>query len=238
MSSISIGWDEESLEIGFPIPVWWDCQRCPHLIITGATGSGKSYAAKQIMARIGKIPAAHIYLLDYKADDYKFAQECRRYYAYTSCQQGLDSCYKAFEARQQGTDTSRTMCVLFFDEWAAYCQSMDKKQAEVEQRKLSTLLMLGRSYNFQIIICVQRADAQFFNTARDNFNNVLALGNLSDEGKQMLFAKEHREQMKPDRKQGSGYFYSGTGGLRKVIIPAVNNVTSMEKCIRQAVDRE
>lgn len=236
---VNLGWDEESLEIDFPLPVRWNYTQCPHLLIVGKTGSGKTYASQQILARIGKtIPDSQIYLLDYKADDFKFAQGCSRYYAFTACTDGLDAFYNSFETRQRGLDPSRSFRLLFFDEWAAYCQILEKKQAEAEQRKLATLLALGRSYNVHICIALQRPDAQYFSAARDNFSAILGLGNLSAESKQMLFDKEHREQMKPDRRRGTGYFYSDTTGLCRIAIPAVNNYDKMQQYIKQAVDRE
>lgn len=81
------------------------------------------------------------------------------------------------------------MKVLLFEEWASYLNSIDKKEQDNEKRKLSNLLMLSRSFNMQVIICVQRADAQYFSTARDNANLIVGLGNLSDESRSMLFLR-------------------------------------------------
>ena len=69
---------------------------------------------------------------------------------------------------------------------------------------MATLLMLGRSFNVHILVSQQRADASYFNTARDNFSVVIGLGNLSKESISMIF-QDYKEDILPDRQQGTGY---------------------------------
>ncbi len=128
------------------------------------------------------------------------------------------------------------MLVLFYDEFGAYCNSLDKKVAEDEKKKLATLAMLGRSFRMHILISMQRADASYFNSSRDNFNLVIGLGNLSEESKNMLF-HEYKDDMLPDRKQGTGYMLTNGTALTAVQVPTISNMTKLESFIKQGVTR-
>lgn len=229
---------EELLKYGIRQPLHWQPDKAPHTIVCGATGSGKTYFTKSLLGKIAYYePTAQLYVCDYKGDrDFSFLGGCSRFFRFMDCQEGLQQFYDRFRLRQSGEDSSRNMMVLFFDEWASYCNSLDKKAVELEKQKLSTLLMLGRSFRVHIIISQQRADAQYFNAARDNFNNVIGLGNLSEESKNMLF-HEFKDQMQPDRRQGTGYVLTNGTDLTPVVVPTITNMDKLHRTIKQAVTR-
>ena len=79
-------------------------------------------------------------------------------------------------------------------------------------------------------------DASYFNAARDNFNLVIALGNLSTEGKEMMF-REFKDEMKPDRKQGTGYLLTNGTDLTPIVVPSVYDMNRLNQYIKQAVTR-
>lgn len=214
----------------------WEPEKAPHAVIIGATGSGKTYFSKLFLGKITLYTDnAEIFVCDFKGDDdFSFLKECKNYYRFTECADGLTEFYTRFTNRQQGQDTSRSMLVLFFDEWASYLNFQDKKQAETEKKKLSNLLMLGRSFNVHVIISQQRADAQYFSTARDNLNLVVGLGNLSEESKEMLF-HEHRKDMLSNHNRGTGYMLTNGTDLQSVYVPQVNNIDKLNHMIKKAV---
>jgi len=218
--------------------VEWQPEKAPHVVIFGATGSGKTYATKLMLGRISlHISNSQIYVCDYKGDDdFSFLTGISRFYRFQDCSKGLDNFFKRFQDRQSGLDTSRDMIILYFDEWASYCNNLEKKVAEEEKRKLATLLMLGRSFHVHVIIAQQRVDAVYFNSARDNFNLVIGLGNLSQESKDMLF-HEFKDQMKPDRKQGTGYMLTNGTDFTPIQVPTINDREKLHKYIKMAVTR-
>lgn len=111
-----------------PSYLTWNFARCPHLLVVGATGSGKTYAVKLLLGRIANhISDAEVTLCDFKHDDFRFLDGASRYYAFDNCKKGLDAFYAAFQARQQGEDTSRTFCILVFDEWASFVSMLEKR---------------------------------------------------------------------------------------------------------------
>lgn len=218
----------------YDLPVNWDIQRYPHFIVTGATGSGKTVAVKTIMERVAKhAPNAKITVCDYKAEDFRFLDGCSRYYAFDRCAEGLDHFFSEFQARQSGEDDSRTMRLLVFDEWAAFLSNLDKKELAEVQKKLATLLMLGRSFNVHVLISVQRADAEYFAKSRDNFSIVIAMGNISKESAAMFGFD--RQQFMPCRQQGQGHLLlNGTKQL-PIEVPRVRSFEELHNKIRVAV---
>lgn len=234
--AIPILLDEAHLQLNIEKWMMWEPDKAPHAVIIGATGSGKTYFSKLFLGKISLYGTnAEIFVCDFKGDDdFSFLTGCHNYYRFMECAEGLTHFYTRFTDRQQGKDSSRSMLVMFFDEWASYLNFQDKKQAEEEKKKLSNLLMLGRSFNVHVIISQQRADAQYFSTARDNLNLVVGLGNLSEESKEMLF-HEYRKEMLPNRERGTGYMLTNGTDLHAVLVPRINNISKLHLAIKKAV---
>ncbi|MBP8641212.1 MAG: hypothetical protein KBI01_10020 [Oscillospiraceae bacterium] len=215
---------------------WWLTQAA-HMLLVGPTGSGKTFGLKIVMARIGLyLPDAKIWLCDFKNDDFRgFMADNRRYFGFTNCATGLNEFYQAFEARQQGKDDSRSSLFLCFDEWASFLTMLDKKEAEDAKQKLSTLLMLGRSYNVHVLISQQRADAEYFSKARDNFSAVVAMGIITKESAAMFGFD--RSEMKPVKGVGMGHMLVHGTELYSIQVPIVRDTEKLDRAILHAISR-
>jgi DNA segregation ATPase FtsK/SpoIIIE-like protein len=155
------------------------------------------------------------------------------------CSTGLDDFYQELLTRQQDRETDspdRSFRLLCFDEWASYLNTLDKKVAEAEKLKMATLLNLGRSYNIHILVSQQRADAAYFSTARDNFQIVLAMGNISKESKQMFFSG-HTDEMTEANNTGEGYMLINGAELNSFVVPPFKDgdMDKVHQAIRIAV---
>jgi len=216
--------------------VCWDYNRCPHTLIFGATGSGKTYAVKLLLGRIALyLHNAQVSICDFKADDFRFLQGCVHYYQFADCKKGLDEFYSMFRMRQQGVDTSRDFRLLMFDEWASFLNTLDKKEAEAAKMVLATLLMLGRSFNIHVLISQQRADASYFTAgARDQFSLICALGNLTKESAAMFGFDIG--QMRPVNKQGAGYMLTNGTNLQAIQVPKVRDISKLHSAIKRVAD--
>lgn len=232
--------NEKYLQCGIEQYVTWNPEKAPHMVVFGATGSGKTYCAKLILARISKmVHDAQFYIADYKGDaDFSYINinSTDRFYRFMDCEKCLNDLYMRFQKRQSGEMKDRNMLLMLYDEWSSYLLNIDKKKAEEEKKKLATLLMLGRSFNVHVMISQQRVDASYFNSARDNFNLVIALGNLSAEGKEMMF-REFKDQMKPDRKQGTGYMITNGTDFTPIVVPTISDMNLVNAYIKDAVTR-
>lgn len=178
-----------------------------------------------------------MYISDFKGDtDFSFLSGCKNFYRFEECSDGLDQFYKLFLDRQKNLSSARTMLIYYIDEWQSFLGYMDKKDAEDKKRKLSTLLALGRSFNVHVIVSQQRADAQYFSTARDNFSVAIGLGNLSPESKDMLF-HDYKDQMENTCRQGTGYILTNGMELKRIVVPTVTDMDKLHHTIRTAVNR-
>lgn len=231
--TINLLYDDELLLLGRLQPICWSPEKAPHMVIFGSTGSGKTYCTKLILGKICKyVPNVELFLLDYKGDDdFSFLKNRQHFYRFSECKEGLESFYNKFLQRQSGEDKNRHMLILFFDEWASFLNSLDKREIEEEKKKLATLLMLGRSFRVHVIISQQRCDASYFSTARDNFNIVIGLGNLSEESKQMFF-HEFKDQMKSNRTQGTGYMLTNGTNFTAVRVPTITDFNKLHNLIK------
>ena len=119
----------------------------------------------------------------------------------------------------------------------AYSKSGERSRVVYEKKKLGMLLMLGRSFNIHVGISQQRVDASYFSAgSRDQYNLVIALGNLSTEGKEMMF-REYKEKMKSDRKQGTGYLTINATDFTPIQVPYISDMKLVNRYIKEAVNR-
>lgn len=213
--------------------------RLINMLIVGATGTGKTVAIKIIMAKIVTSKAdAKIWLLDFKQFDFKGFSALPRYYGYADCIQGLTDYYDAFKQQQQ-LGIAAEPNYLICDEWGALLLSLNKKEAERCKAMLSELLMQGRAYGFYPIIGIQRPDSSYFTGgARDNFQCCLALGNLSKEGRRMVFPDDAVERLVKCRKREGHLYIDIDGmGLEKVRVADIADMKELDAIIRSGMSR-
>ena len=181
-------------------------------LVVGMSGSGKSESIKSLLARLGKQQDIVVYFGDFKQDDtFSFLRECPRYYPYYQTEEALDKVYEIMHKRQSGEDNSRTPIVLIWDEYMANMLALlgtDKKRAESIMRKVSEILMLGRSMRVFLITSMQRCDAVAFPAgSRLNYGLMLVLGAPIRSIYEMLLSKEQIERI------GDRTFRAGEGVL-------------------------
>ncbi len=234
---IPLVYDEDMLKLHHSIYAPWDITKNPHMAISGVTGTGKTYLVKQILARIGLyLPTSEIIICDFKGDEsYTFLENCERYHRFEACIEGFNAFYDSFIKRQSRVDTSRTLHLMIFDEWASFLNYLDKKQADEYRKKLGSILMQGRTYRQIVVFSQQRLSAEDFPKVRDNFNNIITLGNPSKEVIGMFYS-DFRDQIQNDRGIGTGYMLTNGTDFRKIVVPTVTNMEKMNFYIKRAVE--
>lgn len=202
-----------------------------HLLLTGASGSGKSYALKYLLEKLLGNNVDLFFCNFKRSTDFRFLEKYEKYFTYMECDAGLKVFYELFkQAQGSATEFSGKYHVLIFDEYPAFILSTemtDKKLAESYKRLVAELLMMGRSYGFGVWLIMQRPDAAFFaNGARDNFHVTMSLGNISKEAKAMLYSGEDL----PDRvySVGEGLAWVDGMGLREIKFPKISNMGALE----------
>lgn len=206
-----------------------------NLLVIGATGTGKTVTIKIIIAKISQLENSTIWLLDFKGLDFQKSENLPHYYGYIDCLQGLKDYYAAFKAQQE-SGVVGTPNYLVIDEWGSFIMSLPRQEAEKARSLLAELVMLGRGYNFFPIVGIQRPDASYFNGGRDNFQCCLALGNLSPEGRRMVFPDSVKEEITSCKKR-EGHLYIDGMGLEKIQIEEIPDMDVLDMSIREAMSR-
>ncbi|MDF2988296.1 MAG: FtsK/SpoIIIE family protein [Eubacterium sp.] len=214
-------------------------------ILCGMSGSGKSYAANILFAKICNASDSQgkVYFADFKQDDqFSYLQECPRYYSYNSSIEALEIVYDILHKRQSGEDKSRNPVTLIWDEYMANIlaiQSIDKKKADEVMRKVSEILMLGRSLAVRLVISCQRPDASAFPSgSRLNYGIVLIVGAPIKSIYEMLIPKEYIDTI-GDREFGVGEGVVLLQGSRLgfIKIPMVRDIEKMKQICIEALTR-
>lgn len=222
-----------------PVPVYLEISLYCHALITGSSGSGKSYALIFLIgALLQDDSTVDVYFCDFKnSEDFAFLEGYPHYYAGDDCYEGVMAYYDSFCAARKERKKGRRN-VLIFDEYPAfinYLSGIDKrektKKANDVLSMIAEILMLGRGIGYGIWIVTQRADASLFaNGARDNFMVILGLGRVSKEQKGMIFAGEEI----PDRvfTRGEGMLLADGCEIKEIRIPRIRNMYDWKKQIR------
>lgn len=239
MDTITICLDKQALELGVSLPIQWEYVRAPHMVIYGATGSGKTYLLKLILGRIAlHIPDARMIICDFKGDDdFSFLDGCTDFYRFSAVKDGLNAFHDLLERRQAREDKTRSAMphFLIIDEYASFLNSLDKKQAEAAKQSLASILMLGRSFNLHVILCQQRLDAVYFGNARDNFSAIIGMGKLSKESADMMFS-DYKDITDRNKPMGEGSCVLGSN-FYNIVVPRIRDMPRLNATIRKAVFR-
>lgn len=211
-----------------------------HTLLCGMSGSGKSFATNILSAKsvLASNTQGKVYFADFKQDDqFAYLRECPRYYPYNRSIEALEIVYDILHKRQSGEDKFRHPITLIWDEYMANIlsiQNTEKKKADEVMRKVSEILMLGRSLAVRLVISCQRPDASAFPSgSRLNYGVIMILGAPIRSIYEMLIPKEYIDAI-GERKfgVGEGVVLLQGSQLRFIKIPVVRDVDRMKQiCI-------
>lgn len=217
-----------------------------HIILSGMSGSGKSYATNILFAKICSVfqNEGIAYFADFKQDDqFAYLRGCPRYYPYEESVNALETVYEIMHKRQSGEDLERFPVTLFWDEYMANIlalQSINKKKAEEAMRKVSEILMLGRSLGVRLLISCQRPDAAAFPSgSRLNYGIIIVVGAPIRSIYEMLLPREYIDEI-GDRQfgVGEGVVLLQGSKLSFVKIPLVRDEEKMKRICKEALTIE
>jgi len=240
---------EQSNRLG--IEDWLSIQynQSPHVLWCGRTASGKSVAAKILLARTillapQELQPVEITVIDPKEDiDFEYLDGLPRFYRGEEAPQGFNDFFDSYTERKEKRDLTQNLKILFVDEFASMVSLIDdKKEREAAQKKLSLLLMLSRSRRFSVQMATQQPSARIFGEAgsasREQFGQICLLGDSGAETQQMLFDGDSREKIKQYGSiggRGVGWLSTNGGIARPVRVPFVENMDKLNAVIRDSM---
>ncbi|MDM5319021.1 FtsK/SpoIIIE domain-containing protein [Bacillus altitudinis] len=182
----------------------WELGKPPHALIVGGTGSGKTYLVNTLILDYLR-KGAELFVADPKSADLaligrlvnkehtatteneiaKLLREAsdemeKRYRKLFTDENSFGKTWKDFSGMKP--------LVVVIDEYAALSSVSSPKTLKEINSYLTSLILKGRQSGIEICMIMQRPDANILaGNLRDQFGVRIGLGNMTDEGRKMLF---------------------------------------------------
>ncbi|VMU84233.1 FtsK/SpoIIIE family protein [Streptococcus pneumoniae] len=221
----------DSLDIDLGYGVNYNPIKCPHILVSGGTGSGKSVFISFLILELLKRQST-VYIADPKNSDLGSLSHYfgNKYVATTpnniarivrivveEMQERYQVMRDNFQYASNFSEHGFKPICLILDEMGAFQASgTDKKSKEViveVMDGIKQIILLGRQAGVFILISAQQMRAETLNTdLRDNLGLRIALGTNSSEGYRMVFGSATPDKLKPIEVKGAGYLYMQGSG--------------------------
>ncbi|HEL1986565.1 TPA: otitis media-associated H10 [Streptococcus suis] len=221
--------NNHNIDLGYGII--YDPVKCPHILVSGGTGSGKSVFITFLILELLKRQST-AYIADPKNSDLGSLSHYfgEKYVATTpnniarivrlvveEMQERYQYMRDNFLYGSNFADHGFKPLWLIFDEMGAFQASgTDKKSREIIAEVMDgikQIILLGRQSGIFILVSAQQMRAETLNTdLRDNLGLRIALGANSNEGYRMVFGSATPDHLKPIEVKGAGYLYMQGSG--------------------------
>lgn len=204
-------------EIAFSCDMVWNWEKCPHLLLTGNTGSGKTQLAQYIIFCLVKQGIRVIYC-DPKNDFEMryFAENCGAVYVAEEREIAKAVRETEEEMRKRGKELNSIgiqeadflPLYIIFDEMIAFSKIAEKRTYEETAKRIASIVVMGRSKRVYAGLILQRPDTSFIEGAiRDNLGCRICMGQMSDTAYKMAFGSDFSDVKNLRREIGSGLVY-------------------------------
>ena len=216
----------------FTGPVTVDLARVPHILLGGATGSGKSVLLKLLLMQANK-KGANVCIADFKGGvDFPpvWHKECRMCFEEQSTLELLTELAEELERRKQllkssglpnidhhnaATGDNLQRYIFACDELA---EMLDKTGLTKEQKEivnkieglLSTIARQGRAFGIHLILATQRPDSAILNGQIKNNINCRICGRADNVLSMIILDKTDAADLIPEDAQGRFLLHDGT----------------------------
>ena len=204
-----------------------------HTLLTGSSGSGKSYALMYLIGTLLQSTKTVFYICDYKSSkEFNFLRNYKYFYQGEDCYQGImDYHTRLNQALKKGNEEHHILIVDEYPSMLCHLETKDRTDKTHLSKDIlsaiSTILMTGRGVGggFGLWVVTQRADSSWFPAgSRDSFMLIICAGRVSREQQQMLFSREDISDRVYQR--GQGVLLADGEPLRDVIFPTIKDLTS------------
>jgi len=201
--------------------IYWNFRKCPHALICGVTGKGKTYLLAYFI-KVFSLIKADVRILDPKISDLSYLERIFKEKVASSpgeiarvlreVTEKMNERYIQFKKLsnygfgKDYKDYGYKPIVVVFDEVAAFVSAIDKKTAGEINNRMSEIILKGRQAGIFMILTTQRPDADVIKTSiRDQLGLRVALGEMSKTGYSMVFGSEFNNLELNSYTPGDGY---------------------------------
>lgn len=204
-------------EIAFSDDIVWNWKKTPHLLLTGATGSGKTQLTQYIISCLLE-QGVHVIYLDAKNDDDMRAFLQNKPVVYSKREDEIAKIVRETEeqVRLREKDLQSigfeeadfSPIFLLFDELIAFSKIAEKKTYNETAQRLGALIVSGRSKSVYAGLILQRPDTSFIAGAiRENLLCKICMGKMSETAYKMCFGSDFSNIKNYRQEIGSGLIY-------------------------------
>lgn len=196
---------------------YWEFEKHPHLLLSGNSGTGKSYQIYEIISETMKI-TNNIYICDGKNDELTlYSKNLFKLKNIANNEKDINDMINliAEEMNKRFSERQLTNKIISFeplfliiDEYTSLKLTMDKKDYSSMEQTIKRLILKARSANIHLVISLQRASAENMNLdIRDNCSIKIGFGSLSVENYKMIFNENITKDRLKNKDIGQGYIY-------------------------------
>lgn len=194
-----------------------DWKKCPHMLVVGLTGSGKTMLIQYVMY-ILRHQGVRIVYCDPK-NDTEMSAFCKqhdiKYYSnINDIAKVVRETEEEMRLREKDLENMGLQeaefnpVYLFFDELIAYSKIANKKTYEEVSKRLSSIVVQGRQKRVYCGAIMQRPDTDFIDGAtRENFCIRICMGQASETTYKMIFGSDFAHVKNYRSEKGSGLIY-------------------------------
>lgn len=214
-----------NIELGYGVT--YNPVNCPHILIAGGTGSGKSLLISYLLIEFLKKSENSVYICDPKNSDLGSLSHYLREEHVATTPNNIARITRLvitemknryahmnanFKYGSNFVDHGYNPVWLIFDEMGAFqASATDKKSKDIVNEvmdSLKQLILLGRAAGVFILVAAQQMNANTINTdLRDNLGLRIALGSNSSEGYRMVFGSNTPDNIPLIETKGAGLLY-------------------------------
>ena len=212
-------------------------KHCPHLLVSGTTGSGKTVFLHSLVRTILS-NNAWLYLVDCKQEEFCIYEKCASvaYSALGEYSAGLflndliremderneskrKEGFRDFESWQAVNPRERRRCVLVIDELADLLSDKRSKQALLP--RILRIAQKGRSAGIHLVLATQRPDATVINgTIKANIPSRLAFHAITNTDSRVVLDRGGAELLSGN---GDGlYLSNGSQQIQRIQAPYID----------------
>ena len=205
-------------EIAFSDDIIWNWKKVPHLLLVGNTNSGKSSLCRYLITCLLRQGVRVIYCDPKNDDDMRLFMKNHPSVQYVTKETEIAKVVRETEEevrlRQKDLDkigiseAEFNPLFLLFDEVIAFAKIADRKTYEETEKRLSAIVVSGRSKRIYCGMILQRPDTSFIEGAiRDNLGCRICLGQMSEAAYKMAFGSDFSQVKNRRREIGSGLIF-------------------------------